>query len=69
MVHLPTKRLRALRLPRRGDDRRQIRRVTLDAHAPETRAGVARSVASLDRADEQDALDWIEAVSEFDNAR
>ena len=55
-----------MRLRRRASGRREIRVTAPDARSPEIRARVARAVAELDPADEEDALHWIEAVSEFD---
>ena len=37
-----------------------------DARLPGVRERVAASVAGLDQQDEEDALSWIEKVSEFD---
>jgi hypothetical protein len=45
---------------------RELRLVLADARSPSVRQHVAREVAALHRAGEDDALAWIEAVSEFD---
>lgn len=45
---------------------REIRLVVPDARAQATRARIAAQVARLNPAAEQDALDWIETVGDFD---
>lgn len=37
-----------------------------DTRSPEARRRIADQIAKLDKAHEADAMDWIEAVSEFD---
>lgn len=46
---------------------RELRLVVPDARSAEVRRRIAEQVARLDREDEEEALRWIEAVSEFDN--
>jgi hypothetical protein len=60
-------RMKALRTRRRRQGLRELRLVVPDARSPAVRRRVAREVAALNQANEKDALDWIEAVSEFDN--
>ena len=60
--------MRALRLRRRARGTREIRIVVPDARAEEVRARIADSVSRLDPSHEADALRWVEAVSEFDEA-
>ncbi len=59
-------RMRAMRERRRAQGLRELRLVVPDPHARTVLRRVATGVASLDRAAEQDAMRWIEAVSEFD---
>jgi hypothetical protein len=46
---------------------RELRLVVPDARLPSVRKRVAAEVALLDPSQEDEALRWIEAVSEFDN--
>ena len=55
-----------MRQRRRAEGRRDIRISAPDARSDAVRARVAHSVTGLDPANETDALDWIEAVSQFD---
>ncbi len=59
-------RMRAMRERRRAQGLRELRLVVPDPHARSVLRRVATEVASLDRAAEQEAMRWIEAVSEFD---
>jgi hypothetical protein len=59
-------RMRSMRLRRRTGGLRELRLIVPDARSSAVRRRVAAAVAALDRAAEQDALAWIEAVSEFD---
>ena len=59
-------RMRAMRERRRAQGLRESRLVVPDPHARTVLRRVATEVASLDRAAEQEAMRWIEAVSEFD---
>jgi hypothetical protein len=45
---------------------RELRVVVLDARSATVRQRIARQVANLDRESEEEAMAWIEAVSEFD---
>ena len=58
--------MRVMRHRRRTEGRREIRVTVPDARSSEVRARVARAVAGLNQRHEEDALNWIEAVSEFD---
>lgn len=55
-----------MRERRRAEGLRHVRLVVPDARVVAVRERVAAQVATLDAAHERDALDWIEAVSEFD---
>jgi len=55
-----------MRERRRRRGLRELRLVVPDARLRSVRKRVAAQVANLDRRVENDALDWIEAVSEFD---
>lgn len=59
-------RMRAMRERRRAQGLRELRLVVPDPHARTVLRRVATEVASLDKAAEQEAMRWIEAVSEFD---
>ena len=59
-------RMRAMRERRRAQGLRELRLVVPDPHARTVLRRVATEVASLDRTAEQEAMRWIEAVSEFD---
>ena len=60
-------RMKAMRERRRLRGLRELRLVVPDARSKAVRRRVARQVAALDRANELEALRWIEAVAEFDN--
>lgn len=65
----PAERMRAMRARRRQSGLREVRLVVPDARAAATRERIAAQVARLSPASERDALDWIEEVAEFDEAR
>jgi hypothetical protein len=58
--------MRSMQARRRNLGLREIRLVVPDARSAEVRQRIAEQVASLDPADEEEAMRWIEAVSEFD---
>lgn len=60
-------RMRSMRDRRRAGGMREVRLVVPDARSEAVRRRVAASVAALNRADEEEAMVWVEAVSEFDN--
>jgi hypothetical protein len=60
-------RMKAMRQRRRSLGVREVRLSLPDARATLVRKRVARQVALLNQAHEDEALSWIEAVSEFDN--
>jgi hypothetical protein len=64
----PAERMRALRERRRDRGLRELRLVVPDARSPVVRRRIARQVALLDPRHENQALDWVEAVSEFDES-
>ena len=55
-----------MRERRRARGLRELRLVIPDTRLRSVRRRVATEVAALDQASEDDALTWIEAVSEFD---
>jgi hypothetical protein len=59
--------MKKMRERRRARGLRELRLVVPDARSRSVRRRVAAQVARLDRNSEEDALSWIEAVSEFDN--
>jgi Protein of unknown function (DUF3018) len=61
-------RMKAMRERRRRRGLRELRLVVPDPRLRSVRRRVAAQVARLNRADEHEALAWIEAVSEFDAA-
>lgn len=63
----PAERMRAMRQRRRMMGYREVRLVVPDARSQALRREVAAEVARLNPDDEKRALDWIEAVSEFDD--
>ena len=60
-------RMKAMRARRREKGLRELRLTVPDAQSKTVRQRVARQVAALDSTSEQDAMRWIEAVSEFDS--
>ena len=64
----PAKRMRAVRLRCRAQDKREVRMILPDARSDDVRARVADSVARLDWTHESEALRWTEAISEFDES-
>ncbi len=62
----PAERMKAMRDRRRAGDLREVRLVVPDSRARSVRQRIALQVAHLEGAAENAALDWIEAVSEFD---
>ncbi len=65
----PAERMKAMRDRRRREGFRELRIIVPDARAETVRKRVAAQVARISPAAEQGALDWIEAVSEFDETR
>ncbi len=63
----PAERMKAMRARRQAIGLREVRLVVPDARSETVRRRIAEQVARLNAADEREALDWIEAVSEFDN--
>jgi hypothetical protein len=59
--------MKQMRDRRQARGLRELRLVIPDARSEVVRRRIAAEVANLDKADEQDAMDWIEAVSEFDS--
>ena len=66
MAASAAERMRSVRLRRRAQGKREIRLILPDARSEEVRARIAEAVARLDRAHEEEALRWVEAVAEFD---
>jgi hypothetical protein len=59
-------RMKSMRERRRRRYLRELRLVVPDARSEAVRARIAEEVARLNVDDEREALDWIEAVGEFD---
>jgi len=64
----PAERMKTMRDRRRAQGLRELRLVLPDARSLSVRRRVAKEIAGLDRNREDDALRWIEAVSEFDSS-
>ena len=62
----PAERMRKMRERRRKQGLRELRVVAPDARLASVRRRVAAQVARLIPSSEDEALSWIEAVSEFD---
>lgn len=62
----PAERMRTMRERRRSRGLRELRLVVPDSRSQSVRRRVAAQAAHLSKADENDALNWIESVSEFD---
>jgi hypothetical protein len=62
----PAQRMKAMRDRRRERGLREVRLLVPDPRLPSVREQVAQEVANLNPAHEDEALAWIEAVSEFD---
>jgi hypothetical protein len=62
----PAERMKKMRERRRRRGLRELRLVVPDPRLRSVRKRVAAQVAALDRRDEDEALNWIETVSEFD---
>jgi hypothetical protein len=56
-----------MRARRRRNGLREVRLVVPDARSAAIRRRVAAQVARLSRDSEREALEWIEAISEFDS--
>jgi hypothetical protein len=62
----PAQRMKTMRERRQAKGIREIRLALPDPRSPSVRRRIAHQVARLSASSESDALDWIEAVSEFD---
>lgn len=62
----PAERMRMMRERRRRQGLRELRLDVPDPRLRSVRKRVAAQVACLDRRNEDDALEWVEQVSEFD---
>jgi hypothetical protein len=63
---IPAERMKSMRQRRRARGLRELRLIVADPRSRAVRRRVARQVAGLDADHERDALNWIEAISEFD---
>lgn len=63
---IPAERMKTMRERRRAQGLRELRLVVPDARSEEVRKRIAEQVARLNPDDEREAMEWIEAVSEFD---
>ncbi len=60
-------RMRRMRDRRQTRGLREIRLVVPDPRSPAVRRRIAKQFASFNSKSEEDAMQWIESVSEFDN--
>ena len=60
-------RMRKLRARRRTRGLREVRLIVPDPRSSIGRRRIARQIAALSKESERQVLEWIEAVSEFDN--
>jgi hypothetical protein len=67
MMTAPAERMKAMRARRRAEGLREIRLLVPDTRLEWVRRRINEQVRALDPAVEEDALRWIEAVSEFDD--
>ncbi|MBF0268330.1 MAG: hypothetical protein HQL44_07035 [Alphaproteobacteria bacterium] len=58
--------MRAMRDRRRGLNLREVRLILPDARVKDVQKRIAQETARLNPRSEQEALEWIEAVSEFE---
>jgi hypothetical protein len=65
-MSVPAERALKVRVRRRAQDLAELRLVLPDSRSAAVRRRVAALVDGLTLAAERDALNWIEAVSEFD---
>lgn len=63
----PAERMKAMRERRSRAGLREVRLTVPDARSDAVRSRIAAQVGNLDPEVEREALEWIEAVSEFDN--
>jgi hypothetical protein len=63
----PAERMKTMRERRRSRGVKELRLLVPDARSAAVRQRIAEQVGRLDREDEEEAMEWIEAVSEFDN--
>lgn len=63
----PAERMKMMRERRRAHGLRELRLVVPDARSAAVRREIAEQSSRLNREDEEEAMRWIEAVSEFDN--
>jgi hypothetical protein len=65
-VRAPAERMKMMRERQRSKGLRELRLVVPDPRLPSVRQRVASQVEGLHRHSEEEALSWIEAISEFD---
>jgi len=63
----PAERMKSMRDRRRAQGLRELRLVLPDARSSSVRQRIAMEVARLHPARENEALSWLETVSEFDD--
>lgn len=60
-------RMKSMRDRRRARGLRELRLIVPDPRSPAVRRRIAKQVANLNKENEEEAIQWIESVSEFDN--
>lgn len=68
MAATPAERMRSARTRRRAEGKREVRLILPDARTHEVRQRVQEAVAGLSQTNETNALAWIEAVADHDDA-
>jgi len=66
MTTAPAERMKAMRARRRADGLRELRLIVPDVRSDSFRRRIAAQAAALDLKVEEEALDFIEAVADFD---
>ncbi len=66
MMSADAERMKTMRNRRRARGLRELRLIVPDSRLQSVRRRIALQVAGLDPRNEDDAMTWIEAVSEFD---
>lgn len=69
MTAAPAERMKAMRARRRADGLRELRLIVPDVRSEAFRHRIAAQAAALDLQVEEEALDFIEAVADFDETR
>ncbi len=69
MTAAPAERMKSMRARRRADGLREVRLIVPDIRSAAMRQRIAAQAAALNPDVEDEALDFIEAVADFDETR